>query len=569
MCCIGVVAWIDLPSQISLVFLRPPAQRANLLSIWITGSMLLATLVSCQGLKPAGHPGRDDARLAASLEEAHRAWQIISREKPGTVPTEEAHKDYDSAVEQILRLMRKHEGRTTWARDIQTNTPRPWRLTFDPPGAHRPNLSWSLSEFARCEIASEVELKHFHRVVARDGLGVPVVLVQDNPTRVTRRFHPAQGEFLPSTAVLEFPTSSSGGVAEARLRFYDPLTVSRIPVDRRAEPLAENVTAALQFTLLEDYFDEEEEALGVLSGGEEEGHLFFLTPYDPGKIPVVFLHGVRSYPGVWKNMVNELLADPALRRRYQPVFFNYSPAMPIPASAACLRRQIQRARDTLDPEHDDAVMRRMVVVGHSMGGLLARMQVIDSGAEFWSAFFTASPEELGAAVDGDALELARKSLFFKHQSGIEEVIFICTPHRGSELADVNIVRTFLRLVLFLPRQIKRPLEALQRLPRPYLRPELRDFNAFGLAGPDNATTQHPFFKALAGRPILAPFHSIIAVGNGKEPLTDGVVPYWSAHLDGAVSETKVHHAHSCLWEPDTIEPVLRVLKATNTDPNDE
>src|SRR6185295_12524098 len=96
-----------------------------------------------------------------------------------------------------------------------------------------------------------------------------------------------------------------------------------------------------------------------------------------------------SSPVVWKNSINELLADPELRRRYQPVCFIYPSRLPVPASAARLRELLKRSRETLDPAHHNAGFGQMVLVGHSMGGLLVRMQAIDSGMDFWRSFFTA------------------------------------------------------------------------------------------------------------------------------------------------------------------------------------
>lgn len=528
----------------------------------LLGAFLLTALASCQSLTNAVRGHTEDSHAVASLEQAREAWEVMQREKTGTVAAHQAAHEYGQAVARVVGMLKSHEGKASWGREMRFGGPSPWRITFDPPARQGRPRTWTLSEFAQCRLASEVKLRGFDRVVAKDGWGVPVVLVQDDFRRVTRPFHPAEGEFLPATAVLEFPPAASGQPVEARLRFYNPLVVTQVDVGRRAQPLAENLTAALQFSLTEKYFDEEEGWLGAMSGGEEGGHLFFLSPYDPTKVPVVFLHGVRSYPGVWKNTINELFADPELRRRYQPVCFIYPPKMPVPASAASLRQMLTRFRGQLDPEHDDAVLGRVVLVGHSMGGLVARMQVIDSGMDFWRAFFTATPGEIARTVDGEALHLVQRSLIFRRQPDVKLAVFVCTPHRGSDLADYGIVRAMLRLVLFLPEQAQRQLKALQELPAPYIHPTLREFHAFGLQGQDNSSTKHPYFKALSQRPMGVPFHSIIAAKNGEDipASSDGVVPYWSAHLDGAASETIVHHPHSCLAEPDTVQAVLRILK---------
>jgi hypothetical protein len=59
-----------------------------------------------------------------------------------------------------------------------------------------------------------------------------------------------------------------------------------------------------------------------------------------------------------------------------------------------------------------------------------------------------------------------------------------------------------------------------------------------------------------------PYHSIIGDrGRGDSPnSSDGVVPYWSSHLDGAASECIVPSDHSSPKNPEAIAEVHRILK---------
>jgi hypothetical protein len=66
-------------------------------------------------------------------------------------------------------------------------------------------------------------------------------------------------------------------------------------------------------------------------------------------------------------------------------------------------------------------------------------------------------------------------------------------------------------------------------------------------------------------PVDAPFHSIIGNrGLDKIPLTkssDGVVPYWSSHLAGAISERVVPAPHvTACQNPETVEELKRILR---------
>ena len=197
-----------------------------------------------------------------------------------------------------------------------------------------------------------------------------------------------------------------------------------------------------------------------------------------------------------------------------------------------------------------------------MGGLLARMQVMDSGTDFWNAFFTVPPKKLASQVDVKTQRMMRKALFFQRDPEVKRVVFIGTPHRGSVLADNGILRAAMRLVLFLPETARHRLKALVELPPASIQPALRPFHDFGVGGTENLSTKHPFFNALARHPVGVPFHSIIATRRAVDfrQGSDGVVPYWSAHLDGSASETIVPYPHACLERPATVQAVMKILK---------
>jgi hypothetical protein len=490
----------------------------------------------------------------------------MQREMPGTIPAQKALRRYNDSVKYLVKTLRGQDGTAAWGHEIQFGGARPWRMTFDVPAGGVATRTLALSEFAHCWLVSDVKLHKFDRVVAHAGLGVPVVLAQDDSRHVVRPFHPPHGEFLPATAVLEFPATVPGHPVEARLRFYDPLAVSELTICGHPQPLAENLTAALQFSLTNATPDEKApHDTAHSASGEDESQLFFLTRYDPTKAPVVFVHGMDCDPSVWKNIVNALYADPDLRRRYQPACFIYPTELPVPVSAARLRELLERSRNVLDPGHHDAGFDRMVLVGHSMGGLLVRLQVTDSGTDFWRSFFSVSPREIADKIDAKTQRVVRKALFFQRLPNVKLVVFICTPHRGSVLADIPIIRLVTRLILFLPKTAQRRLHAVEELPRADMNPMLRDFYDLGVGGTESLSTKHPFFRALARHPVPVTFHSIIATRGEADvhKSSDGVVPYWSAHLDGATSETLVPYAHGCLEKPLTVQAVMKILKQAN------
>ena len=70
-------------------------------------------------------------------------------------------------------------------------------------------------------------------------------------------------------------------------------------------------------------------------------------------------------------------------------------------------------------------------------------------------------------------------------------------------------------------------------------------------------------------PIEVPYHSIIGNrGLDQTPLvksSDGVVPYWSSHLEGADSELIVPTGHDAFKSPLSVTEVLRILKINEAD----
>jgi pimeloyl-ACP methyl ester carboxylesterase len=280
-----------------------------------------------------------------------------------------------------------------------------------------------------------------------------------------------------------------------------------------------------------------------------------LHPYRPGRIPVIFVHGTASSPARWAEMANELMNDPVLAQRYQLWFYIYNTGNPIAYSAMGLRESLQRAVQDLDPQGQDSTLRQMVVIGHSQGGLLTKMTVVNSGTRFWDARSKVPIEQ--SNVSAAAKDLARRTMFVEPLPSVTTVVFICTPHRGSFVAEGVFGKIGRRLVS-LPGTLTKMTVDLAKL----------DPGAAGqtLTVPtaiDNMNGSDPFIKTLSALPIApgVDAHSIIAVkGDGPpEPGDDGVVKYSSAHIEGVASELIVRSSHSTQAVPETIEEVRRIL----------
>jgi triacylglycerol esterase/lipase EstA (alpha/beta hydrolase family) len=144
-------------------------------------------------------------------------------------------------------------------------------------------------------------------------------------------------------------------------------------------------------------------------------------------VPVVLVHGTASSPARWAELINELENDPRFWHDYEIWLFIYNTGNPIAYSASLLRDALTKAIADLDPEGKDPGLKQMVVIGHSQGGLLAKMTVIDTGMHLWP--FTVSPNELN--VSAETRELLTHALIIKPLPFVKRVIFVATPHRGS------------------------------------------------------------------------------------------------------------------------------------------
>jgi pimeloyl-ACP methyl ester carboxylesterase len=297
--------------------------------------------------------------------------------------------------------------------------------------------------------------------------------------------------------------------------------------------------------------------LGRLTGlMRERPPLVSATPYRPGLIPVVFVHGTASSPVRWMEMYNRLLADPEIRSRFQFWFFQYDSGNPIALSALRLREALATAVARLDPEGKDPALRRMVLIGHSQGGLLVKMQVISSGDRIWNGVSRKPLDQL--RLSEETRDLLRRGLFVEPVPGVSRVVFVCTPQRGSFVAGRNIIANLTRRLLVLPVALTGVAAAVVRN---------RDAvvgGGFVPSAVDNMSPRHPFIRALQEIPVAPAIkaHSIIAVeGDGPvEQGDDGVVKYSSAHIDGVESELIVKSSHSTQGNPHTIQEVRRILR---------
>ena len=292
--------------------------------------------------------------------------------------------------------------------------------------------------------------------------------------------------------------------------------------------------------------------------GDTVPKLEFLEPHQPGRIPVVFIHGLASDEGTWFDLINELRTWPTFHRRYEAWVYRYPTGATFLHSAAVLRRELRAAVQRLDPQGTDRALQNMVLVGHSMGGLHAKLQVVDPGTKLWEAISHVPFEQI--VLRPELKERVRYNYFFEPLPFVKRVVFIATPHAGSSLASRGVGRIAALTVQQPPETKAIHDEAVTMNPDAFHSDYQRSLpTTIDILEPDSS-----ILRALRElrTPCWVTTHSII--GTVHQSLVSGpddcVVPASSARLPGVTSEIEVPATHTRVHHhPQTVMEVERIL----------
>jgi hypothetical protein len=427
------------------------------------------------------------------------------------------------------------------------------------PGLFDPNT------FDELLFAAEMNFDGLVNRHRRFGLGLSLVGFRKNThAQPADRFFPKAGTTQTVTVLLRFEPAVPGGQTQRRayLYFYDALNVEAIALNGVQVPLAADFTAP--FGLLISRGRLKSIGLSQTLSSEnwiDEAGFYMTEPFDPHKIPIITVHGLLSSPVTWINLQNDLLGDPILRKHYQIWHFFYPAGLPILVSAQLLREKLEELYNFFDPHSRFPALQNAVVIAHSMGGLLTRTTVSDSGDTLWERTFQKPPADLAltAALQGELDRLLR----FHRTRFIKRVVFICVPHRGSILAE-SFAGQIGRMLIAVPATVLTPVRLLMEQASAALTPDVKESLKEDPTSIRGLSPQNPMIQALAGIAVDkgVPFHSIIGdrgLGDGEQG-SDGVVPYKSSHLEGAESELIVPSDHAATAHPLAVLEVKRILK---------
>jgi pimeloyl-ACP methyl ester carboxylesterase len=423
----------------------------------------------------------------------------------------------------------------------------------------RSGFPWDEEEFSTFLPADVYEVRGLRERARAHGLGMPLIAVHSGTGReALTAQHVGREVELAATAFLRFHgglEELAAGEMTATLELYESTDTRTVKMGERQVPLEVDLTAPLAY-MLEDSSYWSFGIRGFRKGvTDDEAGVFMLQPYEKGKIPLVLIHGTASSPAAWAQTINGILADHRLVSRYQVWLAMYNTGNPISYSASVVRGALNGMVADLDPDGKDAAMSRMVLVGHSQGGLVARLLVTASGEDVWRLITDIPFDEY--PLSGSDREIIRRSIFFEPVPFVQRVVFISTPHRGSFFAR-TWVGGLAKGLIALPFELANTAEsALKRRNYP---PELRKIPT----SVDNMRPGSNFIETLGSLPFSNDLHlhSVVAVKKGWmtiEKGDDGVVAYTSAHLDEAESELIVRDSHSCQGSPEVVVELRRVL----------
>ncbi|MFK7737379.1 MAG: esterase/lipase family protein [Pirellulaceae bacterium] len=431
---------------------------------------------------------------------------------------------------------------------------------------------WSADDFERFEFVSDYEVEGLPSSGLSYGLGVPLIAVRregkmDDPRE---KYYP-EGLSFPVTALARVvkPGSMPGKGAEHRhhcvLELHDPLVSNDLRIGDRLVPLESDLSTSLAFFLDSPQFRETSQAtLGLLNPQKTQEHrgIYMLEPFDPQRVPVLMVHGLWSSPVTWMPMFNDLRSFQELRENYQFWFYQYPTGQPFWLSATQMRADLSELRQTLDPNRLYEALDYTVLVGHSMGGLVSRMQTIESSDDFWKILSDKPFQEVQGK--DEHVDRLREAAFFTPNRDVRRVVTIGTPHRGSDYAN-DTTRWLGRKLIKLPSMmVASGQQLISQNPGVFRNTELLTTST----SIDSLSPDSPVFPAMWRAPT-APwvnYHNIIGLVptktwlGEKEPEGDGVVSQESAEVPGVESEIAVESIHQKIHRhPRAIFEVRRIL----------
>ncbi len=481
------------------------------------------------------------------MEKAERNWRILADPRRKTDwPLAEA--EYNGAISILFDKLRCGPG--DWSsRAAKIGT------VISEAGPTDENLS-ELDALFPSEAVKVHSVIAFHH---DPGLGIPAVAWRKTtPVGIARpAFFPPNGQPRNITLLLDFDKPVPQWKLSKRW-VRDTYSVGSVPHD-----LAADWTAPVDFFwYMCDLDNLRVQNVFLPERYTEETGLYFLQEYDPDKIPVIMVHGLVSSPDAYRDIINNLSPEPWFREHYQVWLYNYPTGTPWLYNAMRFRQLVGEAGNYARTRGPDTNLKKMVILSHSMGGLLTRTAITDPGKSMYGAFLKHPFEELD--VKPETRELIKEALLYKPLTDPKRVVFMAVPQKGSPMANfrgTNLISSLIRLpkkltVGLVDTAVYASQEGIEG--DSSASDDIRPPTSISSLSPNSRS-----FRGLNKMPLPKNimFHSIMGdKGHGDTPnSSDGVVPYWSSHIEPVESELIVPSNHSVPNNPQASEEIRRIL----------
>ncbi|MEO3865557.1 esterase/lipase family protein [Rheinheimera fenheensis] len=403
------------------------------------------------------------------------------------------------------------------------------------------------------------------------GLGIAVVGQRANRGNEQDKYYPPEGIFRPLTVMPVALDFSNPVLPVLTLRAVTLATdngqAKVWTLGHQQYPLNFDPAAAY-LCLAEVAIVDQLEKSGLFNADKVEDKLgiYAIEPLRPDKIPVLMIHGLNSSPLIWRRLSWAILSNPNLANRYQ-IWHAFYPSGPPPFfNAMRLRQRTDELLNQISPDLGAIAANNMVLVGHSMGGIISKTFVQTSETVLWDRTFYKTPADL--PVDEATRQTLRDIFIFTAKPYVKTVVFLDTPHRGADTADGWIGRLASALIT-LPGAIRNVFSAMWlSLTSDDIKPEMRNYmRGAGPNSVDVLSPRHPLTQALNELPFNVPVYSVIGNANlaqctarkNCELQDDTVVPYASAHLPQAAEELVVQSEHNSYQSEQAIAFITGIL----------
>lgn len=453
-----------------------------------------------------------------------------------------------------------------------------------------PYLSQDKSLPASTELVSAYDLnfRGLQSINRRDGFGTEFVSIlpesaekpaqsvktyqvdkktSDTDSKAQAKNNIHQARYLPVTMVAQPRGNNIKEILQSHdfdVQIYNPYEYEKIDVDEKSYPLAANFSAPYGLWLART--DLAATAYRSLLGREERlvaPHLYMLEPYNPNKRVIIMVHGLASSPEAWIRLTHDVLGDTILREHYQVWQVFYSTSMPILENRYQIHGLVENAFQQVDPQDKAIASHDAVLIGHSMGAVIARLLM--SNDDFEDKALT----DINPQIRQKLMAIPAVQQRFRMQvlPEVGRMVLLSAPLRGTDYADRWFTRA-IRKVIRLPKSfVDTVITGSQKT---HIDQQLlQTIHNISLTkiqnGPSDLSKKSDFTKLTQNAHIVAglPYHSIIGNAKGDVPkseMSDGIVSYNSAHLDGAVSEKIIEGGHSIQEKPEAILELRRILR---------